>query len=193
MKCRLLLVVGVALASACLSFGVTTGPAYAGIIYDWSYNGTACCGSAGPWPVDTGSGTLTIGAADQGGFDITGVTGTWNSFTITGLAYPPGNLNNVLFPTSPFLTANAAYTVLSDFAFSDSNSNDVYIFYNPIEGFPSPYIWTALISGTNETAGTFSITPEVSVPGPIVGAGLPGLVAACGGLLAWLRRRRKAA
>jgi hypothetical protein len=33
----------------------------------------------------------------------------------------------------------------------------------------------------------------VAVPGPVVGAGLPGLLAACGGLIALARRRRRRA
>jgi hypothetical protein len=37
----------------------------------------------------------------------------------------------------------------------------------------------------------FAVSVVNPVPGPIAGAGLPGLLAACGGLIALARRRRK--
>jgi hypothetical protein len=44
---------------------------------------------------------------------------------------------------------------------------------------------------TTQGNGTVSFSATVAVPGPIMGAGLPGLIAACGGLLALARRRRQ--
>ena len=45
--------------------------------------------------------------------------------------------------------------------------------------------------GTASGLSHVSTVGTVAVPGPIVGAGLPGLLAACGGLLALARRRRQ--
>ena len=48
----------------------------------------------------------------------------------------------------------------------------------------------ASATGSHVTVGVSS-GELTAVPGPIVGAGMPGLVAACGGLLALARRRRQ--
>jgi hypothetical protein len=45
----------------------------------------------------------------------------------------------------------------------------------------------------NRPYQTVMLTPPLAVPGPVAGAGLPGILFAGGGLLAWWRRKRKGA
>jgi len=158
-----------------LSTGATTGSGLASLTTPITVagNGTTTLGTPGStgWVLNNNvSGGLQL--------SVLGTT-AGPSMLIIGPPGPGGvytNANGSIAgngPHNPFLNETATFTI------TDANISDA----------------------TNVTAATFSfgttagaanvVGVPLGVPGPIVGAGLPGLVAACIGLVTLARRRRK--
>jgi hypothetical protein len=107
--------------------------------------------------------------------DNTGVTATLQTF------YDP---NNGVF--TDVTSLGGPFTFPGGALMTASSQTSVTLTGNP-------YSITAVYQLVADAGANVNDTIDVSVPGPVVGAGLPGLLAACGGLIALARRRRRKA
>jgi hypothetical protein len=186
-------VLPIAALIAVAGFGLQTStPAHADLIsYDWSFVDVAIGN-----PPNTGSGQLTIDSGQQAtnsngtGYLIVSMTGTVDGNAISLLPPSPNpspNLanDNLLYPANP--------------PGMEFDGDGLAFFVAPDKFFPSGYnmfLFCGFGHCFDENTDSFFSAELVNdtfalSPGPIAGAGIPSLIAACAGVLVWWRRRRK--
>lgn len=197
-------VIGTADSEGCIPFGCTTG----GTTYQQVYASTSFSA-----PINIGEISF-FNSVLPGGAPMTGTFNIWLSttnepiatFDTSFVAFPPSTFTKVFQGTLPAVSGGEMdFFLQSPFLYNPSQGNlmlTVQTFNGAAVGTDSSkwlYLDVDRNAGlTNSRISAFSIdwnqglvTGFSAVPGPVVGAGLPGLIAACTGLVALARRRRQ--
>ena len=185
---------------------VSTPAAGPGSIPNWTVNQVTGSVSSSPAGVNFGSTSLDVSSNSVQStlnvyvtaYDLNaplGNLGFLSSFTSNTLPAGWSVTEQTWLSTANGIGTSGLGTLLGSTTFGAIGTLQQFLAANVITGpysLTEQYTITTPVGGcTGVNCSAQSTINVAAAPGPILGAGLPGLLAACGGLIAMARRRRR--